>query len=355
METIHNTQVCFIFTQMNLFSVLYLCSLIYYILLHIRNFESLVLHCIRFRNLIPVSFVLGFYVSLVVSRWWGTYQSLPWPDTLAILMASHLPGQDDLSQKDRAAVLRYINLTIALTFSMVSPLVKNKLGTLNAFMNAGYLTPEEVHILENLEKRTTKHKTWVPIMWACKVIERARKEQRLTSDSHQKVLITEVMNIRKQCGGIIGWNEYNIPLVYTQVVTIAVYSFFIFSLIGEQFLDPEQNYKDNTIDLFVPVFALLQLFFYIGWLKVAEALLNPFGDDDHDFEFVPMLQRHLEMSSLLSEPSPSDLPSTIVDHPEVSNVKVEGIGNDIIVVKPDNSVETMLATDTTYVSYQTSS
>ncbi|KAK7012738.1 hypothetical protein SK128_019224, partial [Halocaridina rubra] len=103
----------------------------------------------------------------------------------------HPQAKDDLSQKDRAAVLRYINLTIALTFSMVSPLVKNKLGTLNAFMNAGYLTPEEVHILENLEKRTTKHKTWVPIMWACKVIERARKEQRLTSDSHQKVLITE--------------------------------------------------------------------------------------------------------------------------------------------------------------------
>lgn len=83
-------------------------------------------------------------------------------------------------------------------------------------------------------------------------------------------------------------------------MTIAVYSFFLFSLIGEQFLDPaQQYYKEASIDLYVPIFALLQLFFYVGWLKVAEALLNPFGADDHDFEFLPLLKRHTEVGGLL--------------------------------------------------------
>ncbi|MPC41589.1 Bestrophin-1 [Portunus trituberculatus] len=58
-----------------------------------RNFEKLVLHCARFQAVLPVSFVLGFYVTLVVGRWWETYRRLPWPDNTAILLATHLPGQ----------------------------------------------------------------------------------------------------------------------------------------------------------------------------------------------------------------------------------------------------------------------
>lgn len=53
-----------------------------------------------------------------------------------------------------------------------------------------------------------------------------------------------------------------------QVVTIAVYSFFAFCLIGRQFLNPEKGYKYHGIDLYVPVYTLLQFFFYTGWLKV---------------------------------------------------------------------------------------
>jgi bestrophin, other len=29
---------------------------------------------------------------------------------------------------------------------------------------------------------------------------------------------------------------------------------------------------------------ILELFFIMGWVKVAEALLNPLGEDDDDFE-----------------------------------------------------------------------
>lgn len=51
-----------------------------------------------------------------------------------------------------------------------------------------------------------------------------------------------------------------------------MYSYFLACLIGRQFLDPAQGYKDHNLDLFVPVFTLLQFFFYAGWLKVAGAL-----------------------------------------------------------------------------------
>ena len=47
---------------------------------------------------------------------------------------------------------------------------------------------------------------------------------------------------------------------------------------GRQFLNPEKKYPGHEIDLVIPWFTFLQFFFYMGWLKVAEALINPFGE-----------------------------------------------------------------------------
>lgn len=49
---------------------------------------------------------------------------------------------------------------------------------------------------------------------------------------------------------------------------MAVYSFFLACLIGRQFLDPVQGYPGHDVDFYLPVFTLLQFFFYVGWLKV---------------------------------------------------------------------------------------
>ncbi|KAK6040646.1 hypothetical protein COOONC_21848 [Cooperia oncophora] len=38
------------------------------------------------------------------------------------------------------------------------------------------------------------------------------------------------------------------------------------------------------IDLYVPFMTILQFIFLVGWMKVAETLLNPLGEDDDDFE-----------------------------------------------------------------------
>uniref|UniRef100_UPI001EAED904 bestrophin-3-like n=1 Tax=Oncorhynchus gorbuscha TaxID=8017 RepID=UPI001EAED904 len=80
------------------------------------------------------------------------------------------------------------------------------------------------------------------------------------------------------------------------VVTLAVYTFIFACIIGRQFLDPAQGYPGHDQDFYVPIFTMLQFFFYSGWLKVAEQLINPFGEDDDDFEANWCIDRNLQVS-----------------------------------------------------------
>lgn len=65
---------------------------------------------------------------------------------------------------------------------------------------------------------------------------------------------------------------------------MAVYSFFLACLIGRQFLDPAQGYAGHDVDFYLPVFTLLQFFFYVGWLKVIN---NGFSHIDAAADLIP--------------------------------------------------------------------
>lgn len=80
------------------------------------------------------------------------------------------------------------------------------------------------------------------------------------------------------------------------MVTLAVYSYFITTIMGHQWTD-NNKYGFN---LYFPVITTLEFFFYIGWLKVAESMINPFGDDDDDFEVNWMVDRNLQVNFVFS-------------------------------------------------------
>ena len=47
----------------------------------------------------------------------------------------------------------------------------------------------------------------------------------------------------------------------------------------------------------------LKFLFYFGWLKVAESLYNPFGDDDEDFDMNELVDRHIKVGYQLVDGS----------------------------------------------------
>ena len=156
-------------------------------------------------------------------------------------------------------------------------------------------------------------KYWMSLVWAGAIVTRAKKEGRIKDDFAFQTIITEINNFRSGCGGLLDYDWISIPLVYTQVVTLAVYSFFLSSLMGRQFLDITKGYEGHEVDLYVPIFTFLQFFFYMGWLKVAEVLINPFGEDDDDFEMNWLIDRNLQVAYLIVDEMHAEHPELVKD------------------------------------------
>ncbi|XP_042237651.1 uncharacterized protein LOC121876534 isoform X2 [Homarus americanus] len=239
--------------------------------------------------------------------------TIPWPDSLALFVSTSIHGQDERSRLMRRTVMRYVNLTELLTFIMISPTVKKRFPTLDHLVEAGFMTTNEQKIFDALDAKTSHPKYWMPLVWAGSIITRARKEGRIRDDFAVKTIIDEINRFRGLCGGLLSYDWISIPLVYTQVVTLAVYSFFLATIMGRQFLDPKQNLDKYNVDFYVPVFTFLQFFFYMGWLKVAESLVNPFGEDDDDFEVNWLVDRNLQVSYLIVDEMHCEHPELIQD------------------------------------------
>ncbi|XP_078612887.1 bestrophin-2a-like [Branchiostoma floridae x Branchiostoma japonicum] len=261
-----------------------------------RTFEKIAMYCHQYSDLIPVSFLLGFYVSIIYARWWNQYLSLPWPDRLASMIGCVVHGPDERGRLIRRTMVRYLNLSAVMVMRGVSTLVYKRFPTMTHIMDAGFMTIAEWKEYESLESHHSKF--WVPINWFCNLASEARQEGRIRDDFAFKGLMEEV-NVYRGCLGMIySYDWISVPLVYTQVVTVAVYTFLLSCLMGRQYLDPTQGYEGHDVDLYVPAFTLLQFFFYMGWLKVAEQLINPFGEDDDDFDSNWCIDRNLQISYL---------------------------------------------------------
>ncbi|XP_058047499.1 bestrophin-3 isoform X3 [Ahaetulla prasina] len=248
----------------------------------------------------------GFYVTLVVNRWWNQFVNLPWPDRIMFLISSTVQGRDEYGRLLRRTLMRYVNLTSLLIFRSVSTAVYKRFPTLEHLVDGGFMTAEERIIFDDLKSPHLKY--WIPFVWFGNLAAKARQDGRIKDSVDLQTLMNEMNRYRSWCSLLFGYDWVGIPLVYTQVVTLAVYTFFFTCLIGRQFLDPDQRIPGHDLDLYIPIFTLLQFFFYAGWLKVAEQLINPFGEDDDDFETNWCIDRNLQVSLLAVDEMHMNLP-----------------------------------------------
>ncbi|XP_063075070.1 bestrophin-4 [Engraulis encrasicolus] len=299
-----------LYKEFIVFCMLYsVISVVYRCYLNDRQqilFEKTVQYCEQFANFIPMSFVLGFYVTQAFNRWWGQYTSFPLPDNLMMVVSGNVHGKDEHGRLLRRTLMRYANLSSVLILRSISTRVRRRFPTLDHVVEAGFMTQEEQKQLDHLYSDFNKY--WMPLTWFSNLASQAREEGRVKDDIALRLLMDELNKYRGKCSMLFHYDWISIPLVYTQVVTVAVYSYFAFCLIGRQFLNPAKNYKGHSLDMYVPVFTLLQFFFYAGWLKVGELIINPFGEDDDDFETNQLIDRNIQVSMLAVDDMHQNLP-----------------------------------------------
>lgn len=286
-------------------------------------FELFCVHCGRFKDMIPVAFLTGFYVSEVVKRYWDQFMSLPVPDMLALKLVSFVPGNDEFTRNLRLTVIRYINLSSILAFRLVSKKVFRRFPSYQSLVEANLLLPHEVRCLRYADNRTPHESTWIPILWSLRQLETSRSEGKIRiGDPVWASLITSFEYIENNNRRVLNHGWVNFPIAYAQVATLSVYAYFFYSIFGAQYLIPQEGVLDtktfpnitttakaffattdpmnlHTPYLYFPFFSSFEFIGYMGWIKVAETLLNPFGDDDEDFQINYLIDRNFHVSCMI--------------------------------------------------------
>ena len=100
----------------------------------------------------PLTFLLGFYVSLVVKRWWEQYVKLPWPDEVATLLKAGITkdkedDEEGENQRIRRTVVRYLMLSYVLCLRRISSRVRREFSSMGSLVASGLLREDEVMFL----------------------------------------------------------------------------------------------------------------------------------------------------------------------------------------------------------------
>ena len=123
-------------------------------------FEQSVLLCKDMADNTPVTFILGFYVSILVARWWAEFLLIPWPDNLAVMVSAYICCNDQEGRLMKRTIVRYVNLAILMVLRMISMPVKRRFPTIKHLEEAGIIFGNECEVstvFENHRKSLIQH------------------------------------------------------------------------------------------------------------------------------------------------------------------------------------------------------
>eukprot|EP00081_Caenorhabditis_elegans_P017141 NP_497218.2 Bestrophin homolog 17 [Caenorhabditis elegans] len=254
-------------------------------------FEEISIHTDDRMKYLPLTFMLGFFVTTVFERWRSALNVMPFIESVALSVAVLLPGKGREDRLTRRAIIRYVVLHQILVFRDISMRVRRRFPTLKYVVDAGFMRQEELDVLESVNQESSQT-YWVPINWANSLALVAHQQKLIDQPTAFNNVIFAIKEFRVAMETLIKFDAIPIPIAYPQVVFLAVRVYFAICLVSRQFLISDMKSK-TQMDWPVPIMTVLEFIFVIGWMKVAEVLLNPLGEDDDDFEVNSIIDNNI--------------------------------------------------------------
>ncbi|KAI6176378.1 Bestrophin-like protein [Aphelenchoides bicaudatus] len=227
---------------------------------------------------------------------------ISWPDKFMMTVAACMPGVENI--QNRVTLARWTSLQSAIAWTGISVRTLKRFPTDRHLVMSKLMTEEEFDLFTTMN---APHGKWfVPLMWMINLIKREKQKGKIDSIQFQ-MLLDQLFKFRDGFAMLYVYDWVKIPLVYTQVVAIATYGYFFICLLGRQ---PKLDIKSmqTEITILFPIFTTFQMLFYVGWLKVGQFLMNPFGEDDDDFELNYILDRNSHIASMMAIDVADQLP-----------------------------------------------
>ncbi|KAK6044146.1 Bestrophin [Cooperia oncophora] len=206
----------------------------------------------------------------------------------------------------RKTVMRYVTLCYVLVFRDISERIRRRFPTYNHLVPSLLTEAEKSRI----EKEDIKRVYWMPIEWATQLLKKCYRRGQI-DEYHFGVLCDTMLKYREMMHNLLSYDWVNVPLVYTQVVHICTVAYFGITCIANQPIK-EPGARVWINEFVVPVYNVYEFIFFVGWLKVAQVMLNPFGLDEDDFEIDMLIERNLQVGYSYVESLYERLPPLIL-------------------------------------------
>ncbi|VDO40989.1 unnamed protein product [Haemonchus placei] len=189
-----------------------------------RQFEKVAMYCESKLSYIPLTFMLGFFVTIVVDRWRNIFVNMGWIENLALTVATLLRGDSKEAVLYRRSIIRYAVLCQVLVFRDVSMRVRRRFPNMESIVVAGFLHENELRDLENIKMVYNKY--WAPFNWALTICTRAYKEGCIENIPAMVAIQNEVKLFRTSLAQLCHFDWVPIPIAYPQVLFFAYSLYF---------------------------------------------------------------------------------------------------------------------------------
>ncbi|KAK6016080.1 hypothetical protein OSTOST_18438 [Ostertagia ostertagi] len=146
------------------------------------------------------------------------------------------------------------------------------------------MLPHEKEIFQSYDDSAKTPKYWIPASWALTMTYQAWKHGHIESAKYKVTLQEQIRKWRTDMEWVFNYDWVPLPLMYPQVVCLAVHLYFLVCILARQKIVIEHEIG-NEIDFYFPIMTVLQFIFYMGWMKMGMMMV------DQGYDRPPELRR----------------------------------------------------------------